>query len=100
MIRPILFSLLLSLSLTSCLVRNMTSGKKCPDTCNKNHQLSGKKAIVGTRFGKQKDATAYEFPYAKQPYHMGCVVPVWPAYRLAKIYVCDSCTALCRQKMD
>lgn len=100
MSRPVLFTLLLSFLFTACLVRNTTKGKKCPDTCNKNHKLTGKKVIVRTSYGKLKDLNTYEFPYAKQPYPMGCVIPVWPVYRLARIYVCDSCTKICRQIKD
>ena len=29
---------------------------------------------------------------------MGCLYPVFPVHRLAKVFVCDSCTMLNRQR--
>jgi hypothetical protein len=85
------FSVLLLL-FNSCIVKNLTKGKECPQYCDKNHLLTGKKAIVGTRYGKLKNSAKYNYPFARRPHAMGCLTPRWPVGRLAKIYVCDSCT--------
>jgi hypothetical protein len=75
----------------------MTRGVKCPDTCDNHHKLSGKKAIVGTRYGFLKNLDHYSWQYAKKPHAMGCRKPVWPIHRFAKIYICDSCTVTLKQ---
>jgi hypothetical protein len=75
--------------LNSCIVKNLTKGKECPQNCDKNHVLTGKKAIVGTRYGNSSNNN---YRFAKQPHAMGCIKPSWPVGRLVKIYVCDSCT--------
>ena len=90
--------IILSNILSSCLVKNLAKGKNCPEFCDKHHKLSGKKAIVKTRYGKLKDLRGYEYSYAKKPHAMGCMTPVWPIGRFAKIYVCDSCTFLYKKQ--
>jgi hypothetical protein len=82
------FSVLLLL-FNSCIVKNLTKGKECPQNCDKNHVLTGKKAIVGTKYGNSSNNN---YRFAKQPHAMGCIKPSWPVGRLVKIYVCDSCT--------
>jgi hypothetical protein len=84
----LIFSVLLLL-LNSCIVKNLTKGKECPKYCDKHHLLTGKKAIVGTIYGIYNNQN---YRFAKQPQSMGCSIPMWPFGRLAKIYVCDSCT--------
>jgi hypothetical protein len=79
-------------------VTNLTKGKNCPQYCDNHHTLTGKKAIVRTRYGKLIDETYYSYPYAKRPHSMGCLTPLWPVGRLVKIYVCDSCTNALKQK--
>ena len=73
----------------SCIVKNLTKGKECPKYCDKHHLLTGKKVIVGTKYG---NGFNNNYRFAKQPHPMGCIKPFWPIGRLAKIYVCDSCT--------
>ena len=90
--------IIFSTLLTSCLVKNFTKEKKCPDFCDQHHALTGKKAIVRTRYGLLKDPNKYKYSFAKSPHAMGCLTPMWPIHRLAKIYVCDSCTTLCKQQ--
>jgi hypothetical protein len=85
------FSVLLFL-LNSCIVKNLTKNYDCPIYCDKHHLLTGKKAIVGTRYGKLKNSAKYNYPFARRPHSMGCLTPRWPVGRLVKIYVCDSCT--------
>lgn len=85
------FSVLLIL-LNACIVKNLTKGKDCPKYCDKHHKLTGKKAIVRTRYGNFKNSSKYDYPFARRPHSMGCLTPMWPVGRLAKIYVCDSCT--------
>lgn len=82
------FSVLLLL-LNSCIVKNLTKNYDCPKYCDKHHLLTGKKAIVGTKYGNSSN---HNYRFAKQPHPMGCIKPSWPIGRLAKIYVCDSCT--------
>jgi len=82
------FSVLLLL-LNSYIVKNLTKGKECPQNCDKNHVLTGKKASVGTKYGNSSNNN---YRFAKQPHPIGCIKPSWPVGRLVKIFVCDSCT--------
>lgn len=77
--------------ITSCVVVSLTKGKEYPEHCDHHHKLTGKTAIVGTRYGKLYE-DGYAFPFAKKPHAMGCLIPLWPKHRLTKIYVCKQCT--------
>ncbi|MES2837264.1 MAG: hypothetical protein V4667_07065 [Bacteroidota bacterium] len=92
MLRLIFKLIFLSFIVNSCIVKNQTRGIKHPKYCDKNHLLTGKKAIVKTVYGKLKNQSDADFPYARKRHAMGCLRPIWPVYRLAKIYTCDSCT--------
>src|ERR1700749_24218 len=81
----------ISVLLNACLVINQTKNQLCPSHCNNNHILTGKTAIVKAHYGKL-DSSFPHYPYAKAPHSMGCLIPLWPAGRWVKIYVCDSCT--------
>jgi hypothetical protein len=50
---------------SSCIVVNLTKGKTCPDYCDKHHALTGKTAIVRTRYGKLH-SNGYAYPFAKK----------------------------------
>ncbi|HRG01329.1 MAG TPA: hypothetical protein PKZ75_09445 [Bacteroidia bacterium] len=50
--------------ITSCVVVNLTKGKECPEYCDHHHILTGKTAIVKTRYGKLS-SNGYSYAYAK-----------------------------------
>lgn len=59
------------------------------------HNEKMKKTFVRTIYGKQiNPCTNDRYPNAKRKKCMGCVVPIWPAKRIAYTYHCKSCDRL------
>lgn len=54
-----------------------------------------KKATVKATYGFYSPRLAFE--NAKHKVNMGCVRPLWPRYRLVKIYYCKECDKLERE---
>ena len=89
--RQLVISLLLCLTSQSCIIYN--SVKEDSNICEL-HKLKMKKALVETEFGFGSGSYDYRFPNAKVRQGLGCIVPRWPTYRLAVIYVCRTCDSL------
>ena len=78
-----------TVTMQSCVIVNATKiydSNICP-----LHNIKMKKAIVKTQYGNAVPRNDLKYPNAKSKFPMGCVVPGWPAGRLAKIYHCNEC---------
>lgn len=86
---------LLILFTQSCVVINLTN-EKDTDIC-KMHNRKMQKTIVKTSFGElQPISNVTTYPNTKTKKNLGCVVPIWPTKRLAKIYYCNTCDSLAK----
>lgn len=72
----------------SCIIVNATKGMD--DICSV-HGIKMMKTVVKTQYGFVAAPNNINSPNAKRELPMGCVVPMWPTRRLAKVYHCTKC---------